>query len=187
MTRATFSGEITYSAGSWETVEWSRFDVVGLNLYRDASNSASYTRTLKSAHRHGQPLLVTEFGCCSYTGADLVGPEGDGIVDWTDPSRPRVRGTPERDEHVQARYLGELLDIFQTTDVAGAFVFEYTEPEYPRSDDPRYDLDIGGFGLVAVRLQESLEGTHYTYEPKAAFHEVARRYELLHRRESPPV
>lgn len=57
-----------------------------------------------------KPVLVTEFGCCSYRGADRRGAAGDAIVDWRDPGEPRIRGSHQRDEAVQARYIGELLD-----------------------------------------------------------------------------
>jgi hypothetical protein len=30
---AEFAGPLTYSAGSWETVSWEAFDLVGVNLY----------------------------------------------------------------------------------------------------------------------------------------------------------
>ena len=174
--RERFSGEIAYAAGSWETVSWGRFDAVGLNHYRDGSNHHRYAAVLRLARRHGKPVLVTEFGCCSYPGADARGADGDSVVDWHHPTGPVIVGEHRRDETVQARYLAELLDTFTAVGIDGAFVFDYSEPLYPRSDDPRRDLDIASFGVVAVEHTETPQGLRYTETPKVAFHEIARRY-----------
>ena len=174
--RDRFGGEITYAAGSWESVSWHRFDIVGLNAYRDGTNHRRYPTMLRLACRHGRPVVVTEFGCCSYLGADARGAEGDAVVDWYDPGGPVVVGDHPRDEGVQARYVGELLDIFGSTGVDGAFVFEYSEPHYPRHQDPRRDLDVASFGIVAVEVVDTRDGPHYVETPKAVFHEIASRY-----------
>ncbi|TDC46471.1 abortive infection protein [Jiangella ureilytica] len=174
--RQRFAGEITYGAGSWETVDWEPFDAVGLNHYRDHSNHHRYTAVLDEARRHGKPVLVTEFGCCSYPGADARGAEGDAIVDWDRPDGAVIDGHHPRDETVQARYIGDLLDTFASTGVDGAFVFEYSEPHYLRRHDPRRDLDIASFGIVAVERTDTPAGAGYTETPKTAFQEVARRY-----------
>ncbi|MFI8527291.1 hypothetical protein ACIGB8_22740 [Promicromonospora sukumoe] len=175
--RDHFIGEITYGAGSWESVDWSPFDQVGVNLYRDKSNAAAYQATLAGLHRHGKPVLITEFGCCSYPGADQRGGSGDAIIDWRDPAEPRVKGSHPRDESVQQRYLAELLDAFAEHDVTGAFVFEFSEPSYPRSLDPAHDIDVASFGVLAVDPAGSMDGRPYALVPKAAFHEIARRFE----------
>ena len=86
---------------------------------------------------------------------------------WTG-GRPAVPAS----EAGQARHLGEMLDVFDRAGVAGAFVFEYSEPSYPRSDDGAVDLDLGSFGLVAVRR----DGERYTDVPKEAFRAIADRY-----------
>ncbi len=40
--RARFGGPLTYSAGEWEQISWTPFDVVGLSFYRSALNEATY-------------------------------------------------------------------------------------------------------------------------------------------------
>jgi hypothetical protein len=93
------------------------------------------------------------------------------IVSWfTDP--PRLRGDHPRDESVQARYLHELIDLYDTEDVHGCFVFTYAIPDYPRTPDPHHDLDKAGFGIVAFND----DGTIHR---KEAFHAVAERYRRL--------
>ncbi|MGI5191852.1 hypothetical protein ACQEVI_27175 [Promicromonospora sp. CA-289599] len=174
--RDHFTGEITYGAGSWESVDWSPFDHVGVNLYRDKSNAATYGAALAGLHRHRKPVLITEFGCCSYPGADRQGGAGDAIIDWSDPTRPRVKGDHPRDESVQQRYLAELLDSFVEHDVTGAFVFEFSEPTYPRSPDPVHDIDVASFGVLAADPTTAVGDRPYALVPKAAFHEIARRF-----------
>jgi hypothetical protein len=173
--REHFHGRITYGAGTWEAPLWRHFDTVGLNLYRDSTNHHRYPATLRLAHRHRKPILITEFGCCSYPGADLRGAEGDGIIDWTHPDGPSVVGEHRRDETVQATYVAELLELYAAAGIDGAFVFEYSEPLYPRSSDPQRDLDIASFGIVAVEATND-DCVTYTETPKEAFHELARRY-----------
>jgi hypothetical protein len=48
---------------------------VGVDLYRDESNEATYAREVRALHRFGKPVVITEFGCCAYRGADKRGGE----------------------------------------------------------------------------------------------------------------
>ncbi|MFD7916814.1 hypothetical protein ACFV30_40025 [Streptomyces sp. NPDC059752] len=66
--RPLFHGPVTYSSGDWEQVDWHGFDVVGANLYRNGDNMTSYTRALRALQRHGKPVVITELGCCTFTG-----------------------------------------------------------------------------------------------------------------------
>ncbi len=174
--RREFSGELTYGAGSWERVGWRRFDMIGLNHYRDRTSAATYTETLHALRAHGLPLLVTEFGCCTFVGADDAGPEGDAVVDWHHPDGPAVRPGTVRDEDTQARHVAEVHDVLVDAAVDGMFAFEYSEPLLERRDDPGRDLDVGSFALVAVRLRETPHGPRYDEEPKAAFGALGARY-----------
>ena len=172
--RAEFLGPITYAAGAWEQVDWAGFDLVGTNLYRTRRNSASYADVLRArvaaAHSVGKPFVVTEFGSGAFTGAASLGPGAFRIVDWfADP--PSVRDGHPRDEQTQATYLSELIDLFTIAEVDGCFAFTFAMPEFPRSDDPRHDLDRAGFGLVSIRTEDP-----HTWTPKEAFHAVARAY-----------
>ena len=42
--RPIFGGLLTYSSGPWEAVDWSPFDVVGVDFYRDTQNRAGLRR-----------------------------------------------------------------------------------------------------------------------------------------------
>ncbi|MDG4860624.1 hypothetical protein P8605_21075 [Streptomyces sp. T-3] len=167
--RRRFHGPLTYSAAGWESVDWTLFDLVGVSLYRGRRNQATYTGRLRALVReHNKPVVITEFGCGAFTGADQRGAGSFQIVNWF-AATPRIRGDHPRDEAVQARYLGELIDQYNAEGAHGCFVFTYAMPDFPHRDDPQHDLDRAGFGVVAV-------GEDGSCRPKQAFHEVARHY-----------
>ncbi|GAB3947503.1 hypothetical protein GCM10029976_076890 [Kribbella albertanoniae] len=177
--RARFHGPVTYGAASWEQVDWSPFDLVGVSLYRGRRNHTTYLDRVRTLVRdNDKPVVITEFGCGAFTGADLRGAGSFQIVNWfADP--PRIRADHPRDETVQARYLAELIDLYDAEGVHGCFVFTYAMPDFPHRDAPEFDLDKAGFGVIAV----TEDGTH---RPKQAFSEVARRYgDMALRRVSP--
>jgi hypothetical protein len=175
--RPIFGGRLTYTSGTWEGVDWHGFDVVGVDLYRDASNEATYPQDVRALHRFGRPVVITEFGCCTYRGADERGGDGFEIVDWTkDP--PFVRPGYVRDERVQSRYLSELLDVYEAEAIHGAFVYNFIDPGSPYSPDPRHDLDMAGFSLVKVLPPGAKHAYRVSghWEPKHAFHTLAERF-----------
>jgi len=169
--RAHFGGPITYAAGFWEQVDWSDFDIVGINLYRLGTDHAAYEQRVRTLVRDSdKPVFVTEFGCGAFEGADRRGPGSFLAVNWfTDP--PRMRAGHVRDEATQAGYLGELIDLFAEAGIDGCFVFTFSMAEFPHHDDASYDIDMAGFGVVKAKADDP-----FHWEPKAAFHEVARRY-----------
>ncbi|MFI5731750.1 hypothetical protein ACIA49_16620 [Kribbella sp. NPDC051587] len=146
--RDAFSGRITYAAGMWEDVDWSLYDIVALDAYRDAQNAATFADELRDRANWGKPVVATEFGCCAYRGAAARGSAGWMIVDRSvDP--PALNGQYERDEQEQVTYLQELVEEFDQLDLA--FWFSFAGYELPhRPDDPAHDLDLSSYGLVAV-------------------------------------
>lgn len=169
--RRAFHGPITYAAGYWEEVDWSGFDLIGVNLYRFGADPVAYEQRLYALLRGAdRPVVITEFGCGAHRGAERRGPGAFRIVNWF-AQPPRVREGHVRDEDVQAAYLGELIELYTAYGVHGCFVFTFAMPDFPHHPEPRYDLDMAGFGVVKV-LPESPD----RWAPKAAFHEVARRY-----------
>lgn len=64
--------------------------------------------------------------------------------------------------------------MYRTAGVTGTFAFEFAEPYKPHSADPRTDLDMSGYGIVEVL--PGRPGDPVTWEPKAAFHALARAY-----------
>lgn len=175
--RPIFGGPLTYSSGPWEQVDWTDFDIVGIDLYRDVENEATFVDDVRALHRHGKPVVITEFGCCSFRGAETMGGTGFTVIDWTvDP--PVVQEGLVRDEEVQARYIDELLGIFEAEKVDGAFVYDLIEPGSPHRPDPRHDLDMAGFGVVTCYPPDhelAYERTGH-FDPKPAFHTIARHF-----------
>ena len=174
--REHFRGDITYGAGAWESVDWSSFDLVGLNYYMDSGNEKNYAAELRNFHRHGKPVVITEFGCCCFEGAAEKGGGGFRIINWNK-KPPRLKGHYKRNEGVQSEYISKLLKIYERENIHGAFVFTYMEPTNLYSPDPLYDLDMASYGVVMAYPKEtdpSAAGVHC--RPKKAFYEIARLY-----------
>ncbi|EST31915.1 hypothetical protein [Streptomyces niveus] len=131
-----------------------------------AYNTEQYTDGLHARLDHGKPLLITEFGCCTFEGAAAAGPTGFDIIDWSaDP--PVLAGACVRSEQEQADYLTDPLDVYESQGVHGAYVYDFASSK-PYSPDPARDLEMGSFGLP-----KAVEGG---WEKKEPFRVVARRF-----------
>ncbi|MCF6474653.1 hypothetical protein FAF44_40685 [Nonomuraea sp. MG754425] len=150
--RARFGGRITYAAGPWESIDWSPFDLVGTDAYRAAHNKDAFVEEVRGHFGHGKPVAVTEFGTCGYRGAGERGGMAWSVPDGAVP-----------DESEQARYLTELLDVFEKEGVETALWFTFAG--YTRLGDD----DLGSYGVVRM-LDET------RWEPKEVFHTMAARY-----------
>jgi len=137
----------------------------------------------------GKPVIVTEFECRTYRGAESSGAMGFGIVDnktlflHSIPLlgrfvRPRLNGHYVLDEALQARELTETLGILDTAGVDGAFLLTFVSPIFPYDDNPRYDLDMNSFSLVKSYTGGKLGITYpdMPWEPKESFTAVADYY-----------
>ena len=125
--RARFGGDITYAAGAWETVDWSEFDIVGIDAYRDAENRPGYVDWLRSFAEHGHPVVVTEFGCATYRGAGDRGGMAWTAVDRSEEPNRLAEGII-RDEATQAAEIDDQLDAIEAAGVDGAFLYTYFAP-----------------------------------------------------------
>jgi hypothetical protein len=177
--RESYSGPVTYGAGDWESVDWSRFDYVGLDTYRDDYNAQVYIEQVRRHVAGGKPVLITEFGCCAYRGAAERGGSGYEIFDHrTDP--PGITAEVTRDEQVQAGYLTESIDALAAAGVHGTFVFAFSEPMLLHTGDRATDADLASFGIVKItRTAGAGPDATEQWTPKAAYHAVARHYEAL--------
>lgn len=174
--RENFHGELTYASGPWENVNWTLFDKIGIDYYKDAMNKNTYREKLKAYFKYNKPVIVTEFGCCTYKGADDKGSYGWAIVDRAKTPN-QLKGEFLRDESVQANYIIESLDIFNEEKVDGAFVFTFVSQSYPYIENPVYDLDMAAYGIVKTYVNQ--KGTTYAempWEPKEAFKALAEYY-----------
>lgn len=166
--RRQFHGPLSYATGTWEEVNWRPFDFVGVDFYRDVEHRDSFLDTLRTYTGYGKPVVATEFGCCTYTGARDRGSMGWAIVDRS-ATPARLKGNFERNEAEQATELSEMLDIFERERLSGAFAYTFANYDYPHNDDPGLDLDMASYGLVATRPDG-------TWRPKESYHLIARRY-----------
>jgi hypothetical protein len=170
--RHEFSGRLTYASGLWEQIDWTPFDIVAVDAYRDAGNAGTYREQLRSYTAHHKPVAATEFGCCTYRGASDRGGSGWAIVDesvtpW------RLEGTYVRNEQEQATYLREVLQILDEEGVDTAFWFTFAGYRRPHRSDPAYDLDMASYGVVKL-LEDG--PTSMRWEPKAVFNALAAAY-----------
>jgi hypothetical protein len=182
LVRERFGGRVAYAAIPLERVDWTPFDFVGVDLYRSAEVADRYAEGVRTLVAQGKPVAITEFGCCTYRGADDRGARGMEIVenDRSTGTPTRLNGVYERDEEGQAAYLREVLDVFEVEGVDSAFVFLFALHSHPhRPDgDPRDDLDLASPGIVKVLEERS--GVTYPglpWEPKAAFAALGAYYE----------
>jgi hypothetical protein len=165
--RTHFAGPVAYASGLWEDVDWSLFDMVGLDAYRDANNRGTYAATLQH-QAVGRRVVVTETGCATYRGAAAAG----GMA-WTAVERRhepwRLRPGVVRDEAEQAGELGELLDLAEQSGADGVFIYTYVAPSYPSSANPETDLDAASYALVRSWPDGRTE-------PKLAYGCISERY-----------
>jgi hypothetical protein len=178
LVRERFGGKLTYAAVQLERVDWSRFDIVSVDLYRSAEIADRFTEGVRALVAQGKPVAITEFGAATFRGAGERGAHGLEIVEHDkDTGAPvRLDGDYARDEEGQATYLRELLEVFEAEGVDSAFVFTFALHDYPhRPDgDPRQDLDLASYGIVKV-LEDGHGETYpdMIWEPKAAFRMLA--------------
>jgi hypothetical protein len=150
--RPRFGGRLSYASGPWEPVDWTPFDVAGIDAYRASYNAHDFTDELRAHFKHGKPVAVTEFGTCPYTGA------GDrGGSAWVVPED----AVP--DEGEQVRYFTELMDIFEQEGVDTALWFTFAAYNRPG------DAGIGSYGVVTM-----LDDTRW--EAREVFRAMAARY-----------
>ncbi len=200
--RQAFHGPLTYASLVWEAVDWSLFDFIGIDHYRAARIKDRYVDMLKPFFAIGKPVVITEFGCRTYRGADTSteGMAGD-LTDFRlnlrvilsylassartalfgtqlpPPRMPLKKGDYVRDEHMQARELIDQLGVLDQAGVNGAFVMTFISPIAPYDENPRNDLDMNSYSLV--KSYTNRRGTIYPdmpWDPKESFHAVADFY-----------
>ena len=171
--RRVFRGKVTYASAPLETVDWSLFDFVCIDLYRDARIKDSFGEIIKRYFAYNKPVFIGEIGCCTYQGAEDSGGMGWAIGDYSkDPLQ--LNGDYVRDEGLQARELTDVLSILEGAGVEGVFVFTFISPTSTYNDNPKYDLDMASYSLVKSYADK--HGVTYPdmlWEPKKSFKAVA--------------
>ncbi|MFI5473524.1 abortive phage infection protein [Streptomyces cacaoi] len=175
--RSVFDGRLSYAAAQDDQVDWSLFDVVGIDYYSSFPRPADHVKELRRHTRWGKPLAITEFGTCAYVGAPDTGGMGWDVVDY-DKDPEEIKGHLVRSERTQADYVTALLDVFESMGLYAAMAFEFVTPDAPhRADDPRYDLDMASYAVTrTVQKRPGHPEAGWHWEPKQAFHALARHY-----------
>jgi hypothetical protein len=180
-TRARFGGKLSYASIPFEGVDWRPFDIISTDAgYRTADIAERFRGDIRGfvaqGRAQGKPLAITEFGCATYLGAANRADRLD-TIEW-DGARPvRLKGEYTRDEDEQARYISELLDVFEAEGVDNVFVYTFARYDLPHRNAPWEDFDVASYGVVKVL--EGRRGQRYPdmpWEPKVAFTTLARRY-----------
>lgn len=79
--RARFHGRITYAAIPFERIDWSRFDIMSVELIRTAQVADQYQDGVRSLVAQGKPVAITGFGSTAWRGANDVAPRAMEIVE----------------------------------------------------------------------------------------------------------
>jgi hypothetical protein len=172
--RSAFGGRLSYGAAQDDVVDWRLFDVVGIDYYSSFPRRSQHVRALRRYMRWGKPVAIAEFGTCTYQGAARRG----GLAwDVLDPSGERLIPGLVRSERAQARYLVELVRIFEAVGLDSATVYQFVTPDAPHRREPRYDLDTASYGIVKpIWTRRDRPTPHWHWEPKAAFRALAHEY-----------
>ena len=184
--RSRFAGRVSYASLPFERVDWRLFDIISTDAgYRTAAMAPRFRDDIRAfvaqGRTQGKPVAITEFGCGSHRGASSLADRDDSMIEWGDGARPvRLKGDYTRDEDEQARYVRELLEVFETEGVDAAFVYTFARYDLPHRSAAHEDLDLASKGVV--RVLEGRYGRRYpdmAWEPKAAFGALAEYYGAL--------
>ena len=67
--RPAFHGPLTYASIPFEVVDWSLFDVIGVDHYRNSKvDDHRYAETIRRYLGEGKPVVNSEFGHSPYRG-----------------------------------------------------------------------------------------------------------------------
>ena len=132
-------GRLGYAAAQDDEVDWSLFDIVGIDYYSFFHRPADHVRELRRYLRWGKPLAITEFGTCAYLGAPETAGMGWDVVDH-DKDPEEIKGHLVRSERTQADYISrapERLRVDGPVRGDGLRVRHPGRPAPPRRSPPR--------------------------------------------------
>ena len=184
--RSHFKGSISYASLPFESVDWSRFDIIATDAgYRTAAFAARYRDDIRAFVAQGRALgkrvAITEFGCGTYRGASEMANRDDANIQWGPGARPvALKGEHIRDENEQASYVRELLDVITQEGVDSFFVYTFARYDLAFRCATGEDFDVVSAGVVKVL--EGGRGHRYPdmpWEPKLVFDVVAEYYKAI--------
>jgi hypothetical protein len=183
--RPRFGGQLSYASIPFEGIDWTRFDIIATDAgYRTAAFAARFRDDIRAFVGQGKALkktvAVTEFGCGTFRGAGDLANRDDTNIEWGPGARPvGLKGEHIRDEEEQARYLRELLEVFESEGVDCVFVYTFARYDLPYRIATHEDFDVVSAGVVKVL--DGGRGETYPempWEPKASFYTLADYFAL---------
>lgn len=180
--RSDFKGQVTYSSGTWEHVDWNLFDIVGVDYYRDVQTDKEYMDGIKRYVSFRKPVVVMEVGCCAYRGAAKRGGFGFSILQGTTADGNAIYEggiTPIRSEKEQADYNGTQIRLLNGAGIDGMFIFVFSFPIMPYRETG-FDADMTSYSLVKTYPQIDVRSKNIpSWSPKESFYHVADAYRQL--------
>ena len=187
--RSEFAGPVLYRSLSFEEVDWSNFDIIGVDHYWGEKIKDRYIDMVKPLFTYGKPVINTGFGFNTTTApvTGMASTLGDTpyLAQFLHQQpiigrfiRPKLKVVNERSEATQAKRLVDNLTLLDKAGFNGAFIDTFIFSLNPYSDIPKYDLDRANSSLVKY-FEDGRHGTTYPdmrWEPKEAFRAVARYY-----------
>jgi hypothetical protein len=175
--RQNFNGELIYSAGPFEDVDWGLVDYIGLTYYYAAfPTREGYAEDLGRYRRWGKPIVISEYGSPAYEGAAEKGFMAIDVIDRYHEELTVFDGYL-RNENAQAEFHLRMLSMFEELGIHSVAMTEFIHPTHPHSADPKYDIDIASFSITkTIREDHSDWASPYRWEPKASFHAIAGYY-----------
>jgi len=154
--RERFNGKVTYCAAMWENVKWENydFDYVCVNEYISRKNEETSKKHLLELKKYRKPLVVSEFGCCTYEGAFEYGGGATSMYF-------KLEKKPKYSQQEQVRAIKESFKIFKEVGVSGCFYYTLVKPFLGR-------FDILSYGIVKYYKSK--------LEPKKGFFELKRQF-----------
>lgn len=180
--RENFKGEVIYSAGTWEPVDWSIFDAVGVDYYRDTQSDEQYLVGIKDYLKYGKPVWVMEVGCCTFEGAAALGGGGFTVCQGVDENGNGVYlggEKPKRSEKEQADYAETQIRLLSDSGIEGMFIFEFSFPISPYRETG-LDADLTAYPIVKSFPKDDPRSLQMPpWQPKEAFYRVGQVYSEL--------
>ncbi len=173
--RPEFKGPVSYAALPFETIDWSMFDIVGIDHYRGAESAEAYVSKFNSYKAYNKPVICMEVGCCAYVGGAKAGGGGFMILEGINPDGSgKFKGgvVPTRSEREQADYIETQVKLLANNDAEGVFIFVFAAPFYPHGEGAK-DLDLIAYSLVKTYPKDDPRSKAMPpWAPKESFHRV---------------
>lgn len=174
--RPEFHGPVTYAGTSMEEIDWTIFDLVGVDHYRGAESEEEYVEKFNSFKVHDRPVVCMETGCCAYVGGGEAGGGGFLIFEGVNPDgsgKFKDDVVPTRSEKEQADYVETQITLLANNGAEGIFIFEFAAPFYTHGEGAK-DIDLVSFGLVKTYPDDDARSKEMPpWAPKESFHRVA--------------